>query len=76
MNMRQYIDKHKHDRQIVRKLAETVGVQRIYLTQIASGHSRASPGLAQKIHQATGGEVHISDLRPDIYPPEVFQAAS
>jgi len=72
MNMKQYIMKYKKERQKVRELAQTVGVQRIYLTQIASGSYRPSPMLARKLHQATDGEIHMSDLRPDIYPPDEF----
>lgn len=72
MSMRQYLNKYKKDRQKLHDLAARCGVSRIYLTQIASGHCRPGAALAQKIHQETGGEVHMSELRPDIYPPEVF----
>ena len=76
MNMKQYLQKHRKDRQKLRDLAKTVGVQRIYLTQIAGGHCRPSAALAQRIHTATGGEVHMSELRPDVYPPDIFNAVA
>ena len=70
--MKQYIDKYKKDRKRVRDLAELVGVQRIYLTQIAGGHSRPSAVLARKLHEGTNGEIQKSALRPDVFPPDVL----
>lgn len=69
MTMRDYLDKHKKNQPHLRALAADVGCSRVYLTQIASGAGRASAKLARRIHEATGGEVHVSDLRPDIFPP-------
>lgn len=38
-----------------------------YLYQLAGGHRQASPELAKKIEEATGGLVTRRELRPDIF---------
>jgi len=73
MDMKQYLQKYKKDRRKVHELAATVGCSRIYLTQIASGHCRPGAPLANRLHQATDGEIQRSALRPDVFPPDEFQ---
>lgn len=48
-------------------LADAAETTRIYLTHLAHGHSKASPKLAKRIEDATGGKVTRKDLRPDIF---------
>lgn len=52
------------------RLAVEAGTSVAYLVQIAGGWSKASAQLTLRLEKATGGAVHRSDLRPDIYPPE------
>lgn len=39
------------------------------LYMIAKGHKTASPKLANRIEEATGGAVSRHDLRPDVFGP-------
>jgi DNA-binding transcriptional regulator YdaS (Cro superfamily) len=41
------------------------------LYMIALRHKQAGPKLALRIEAATGGRVPKSELRPDLWPPEV-----
>lgn len=47
-------------------LAETLGVSRPYLSQMASGISPISPERAVEIEKATKGAVTCEELRPDV----------
>lgn len=49
------------------ELAKTLGKSPDYLWQIGAGIRRASPQLAQEIHDATGGKVSRAEVRPDIW---------
>lgn len=53
-------------------LAQKLGTNPQYLWQIATGWRgrRASPAMAQRIEEATQGEVTKEQLRPDIWPPQ------
>lgn len=66
-DMKRYLDRHKKDRQRIHALARRVGVSRIYLTQIGSGHGKPSGPLARKLHEETDGEIQKGSLRPDIF---------
>lgn len=62
------------------ELAQKVGSSPDYLWQVATGWKgrKAGPLLANRIHDATDGEVSKHDLRPDIFgpaPSEVRDAA-
>jgi len=47
------------------QLAERIGSSAAYVSQISTGHRRASPRMAVKIEAASGGLVSRRDLRPD-----------
>jgi DNA-binding transcriptional regulator YdaS (Cro superfamily) len=58
-----------------RAMALTCETSVAYLSQVAHGHRKASPGLAKTIERETGGTVVRSALRPDIYSdPEAAHA--
>jgi len=47
--------------------AELSGTTVDYFRQIAGGHRKASPLLAKKIEESTGGLVKKECLRPDVF---------
>ena len=49
------------------RLALAVSKSPDYLWQIGAGIRRASPKLAQAIHDATDGRVSRAEIRPDIW---------
>ena len=72
MDAKTFIEKHGRDRaEAVAKRAKT---NMAYLGQIAGGHRKPSPHLAKRLVAASGGELTLVDLRPDIYS-DVGQAA-
>lgn len=48
-------------------LAEALGCNRTYLAQIACGARRASPMLARRIDEHSGGLCSKEILRPDVF---------
>jgi DNA-binding transcriptional regulator YdaS (Cro superfamily) len=40
-----------------------------YLQLLRLGHKQVGPAMARRIFTATGGQVRLSELRPDIWPP-------
>jgi DNA-binding transcriptional regulator YdaS (Cro superfamily) len=48
-------------------LAEAIGVNVVYLSHLCSGYRKPSALLANKIEEATGGQVTRQELRPDDY---------
>lgn len=54
------------------RLAAGLGQSQSYLSQLSSGHRKASPSRAVKIESLTGGKVTRQDMRPedwrDIWP--------
>lgn len=40
-----------------------------YLQLLRLGHKRVGPAMARRIFTATGGQVRLSELRPDIWAP-------
>lgn len=59
------------DMEAVEAVCQAAGTNLAYFRQIAYGHRKASPHLALKLEQASGGVMRRHDLRPDIYPMEV-----
>jgi len=66
-DMKRYLMKYKGRPEVIHGLADRVGVSRIYLTQIASGHGRASGILARRLDEETDCEIRKGSLRPDIF---------
>jgi len=56
-----------HGRAAAEKVAQLAGTKYIYLCQIASGHRKPSPKLAKALVRASGGEMTLESLRPDIF---------
>lgn len=49
---------------IAKKAGTTVG----HLRQLAGGHRQASAELAERLQDASSGEITIAGLRPDLVP--------
>jgi len=49
------------------KVARDAGSNYVYFSQIAYGHRRPSPELARRLVDASGGELSLSELRPDLW---------
>lgn len=47
---------------VAKEAGTTVG----HLWQLAGGHRKASADLAQRLQEASGGEITIAGLRPDL----------
>lgn len=62
MKLKTYLESSNPD-----ALARAAGTKAIYLSQLASGHRKASHKLAKRIETATKGVVTRQDLRPDIF---------
>lgn len=62
-SMRRYI----RDTEARRELADAAGTVPAYVYQIATGRRKASPQLARRFDEATGGGVPKHELRPDIF---------
>ena len=58
------------------QLAARVDSSSGYLYLLAGGHRKASPTLARKIEEATGGAVTRHELRPDIFDAPAAAVAS
>lgn len=56
----------KADRGNATKLADSLGIQLSYLSQLASGYRTVTPFRALLIEQFTNGAVRCEDLRPDV----------
>lgn len=65
MNMKTYLARLNLEQK--QALAVSLNTSVAYLSQIASGHRKASPSLAKKIEAETNGVVSKFSLRPDIY---------
>ncbi len=76
MNLKNYLG--GLERGAAKKLAESLGISKSYLSQLASGAAPISPARCVQIEMATGGEVSRKDLRPDDWEsiwPELATAA-
>lgn len=47
-------------------VAKAAGTSVGHLRQLAGGHRKASPELAERLQEASGGELTIAGLRPDL----------
>lgn len=57
----------KHGKPAAEALAHKAGTKYVYFYQIACGHRKPSPALAKALVEASGGELTLTELRPDIY---------
>lgn len=55
---------NEHRRDVAAAAKTTVG----HLWQLAGGHRKASAELAERLQDASGGEITIAGLRPDLIP--------
>ena len=62
MNLTTYISLERGN---AAQLAKSLGVGASYISQLASGHRRASAGTSSKIEEITKNQVTRQDLRPD-----------
>ena len=51
--------------------SKELGVNATYLMQIANGYRNMPWSIALKIHKAYG--IPLWELRPDVYPKEIFE---
>lgn len=74
-HLRDWLAKNSADRreQVAKAAGTTVG----HLWQLSGGHRKASPELAGRLQEASGGEITIAGLRPDLVAiaQKVLQAA-
>lgn len=49
------------------EIAKRADTDPVYLYQIAVGLRRPSPGLAKRLHEASGFVVSLHALRPDVW---------
>lgn len=67
MDLKAFRDENGRDG--LERLAENVGTSYGYLIQILHGFSKPSPKLARQLVEASGGQLTLEALRPDIYGP-------
>lgn len=65
MNLKQYITQNGCGS--AARLAKAVGMNPLYLSQITTGRRKPSAAMAGRIAKATGFQVSLESLRPDIY---------
>lgn len=65
-HLRDWLAKTPADRrdEIALKAGTTTG----YLWQLAGGHRKATPEIAERLQEASDGEITIAGLRPDLVP--------
>lgn len=65
-HLREWLAKTPPDRreEVAKKAGTTVG----YLWQLAGGHRKAAPEIAERLQEASEGEITIAGLRPDLIP--------
>ncbi|MBB1606520.1 MULTISPECIES: hypothetical protein [unclassified Pseudomonas] len=51
-----------------KRVAEEAGTTVGHLWQLAGGHRKASDKLAERLQDASSGEITIAGLRPDLVP--------
>lgn len=49
------------------KLADAIGVNQSFVSQMAKDSKPVPARLCRKIHAATDGQVSLASLRPDLY---------
>ena len=59
------------------EVARNAGTSPGYLWQLAGGHRKPTPEIAERLQEASGGEITIAGLRPDLVPlaEKILQAA-
>lgn len=50
-----------------RGFADRAGTNLAYLSQLIHGHRRASPTLARRLREASGNQIDLCALRPDVW---------
>jgi DNA-binding transcriptional regulator YdaS (Cro superfamily) len=65
MDLKEYFDTDV--RGAKSEMAEYLGITTTWLALLIAGRRKASPVLARKIEEATGGLVSREELRPDIW---------
>ncbi|AQW68352.1 hypothetical protein [Pseudomonas parafulva] len=65
-HLREWLATASNDRRrhVAAEAKTTVG----HLWQLAGGHRKASVDLAERLQDASGGEITIAGLRPDLIP--------
>ncbi len=73
MDIKEFISKFGRDE--LAAVAKEAGTTLGYLSeQVANGHRKTSPTLAQKLSTASRGRLGLSDLRPDLWAPRKREA--
>lgn len=65
-HLRDWLAKATNDRR--QAVAEAAKTSIGHLWQLAGGHRKASADLAERLQDASGGEITIAGLRPDLVP--------
>lgn len=58
---------------VAEQVAKAAGSNYVYFSQIAYGHRRPSPELARRLVDASGGQLTLAGLRPDLWPASDVQ---
>ncbi|WP_314408877.1 hypothetical protein [Pseudomonas kuykendallii] len=48
------------------EVARKAGTSAGYLWQLAGGHRKPTPEIAERLQESSGGEITIAGLRPDL----------
>lgn len=75
-HLREWLSKTPTERRT--QIAKAAGTTLGHLWQLAGGHRKASPELAERLQDASMGEITIAGLRPDLIPlaRKVLQGAA
>lgn len=65
VNAREYHD--THDKAAIEEMCAAAGTNYAYWRQIAYGHRKPSWQMAQRLAKASGGQLTVRELRPDIH---------
>lgn len=78
MRLKEYIEQFPVPKRkaIKLKIASAAAVSLASVNHWCNGTKRPSPLHAQAVVKVTRHEVELSDLRPDIYPPQAFAKAA
>lgn len=60
------------------EVAKKAGTSAGYLWQLAGGHRKPTPEIAERLQEASDGEITIAGLRPDLVPlaKKILQGAA
>lgn len=75
-HLREWLAKTPADRR--EEVAKQAGTSVGYLWQLSGGHRKATSDLAARLQDASGGEITIAGLRPDLvdFAHKVLQGAA